>query len=80
MNKAFGVTVTLPKRDGQGPTTAPLAVVARDERDAELVAARLSGAEASAETLRELTSQEASEYGLDLNEHGSARALPVLNL
>ena len=80
MNKAFGVTVMIPERNGQGSTTAPLAVVARDERDAELVAARLTGAEASAETLRELTSQEAFEYGLDLNEHGSARALPVLNL
>jgi len=80
MNKAFGVTVTVPQPDGQAAKTAPLAVVATGERDAELVAARVAGPGASAETLRELTSQEALEYGLDLDEHGSAKALPILNL
>ena len=80
MNRAFGVSVTVSKHEGQPPITAPLAVVAKDDRDAELVAARLAGPGASAETLRELTSQEALEYGLDLDEHGSAKALPILNL
>jgi hypothetical protein len=79
MHRAFGVTVTVTTRQGE-PSAAPLVVVARDERDAELVAAGLAGAGASAETLRELTAQEAAEYGLDLNELGSAKALPILNL
>lgn len=79
MHRAFGVTVTVPAPNG-GPSVAPLVVVANDERDAELVAARIAGDGASAETLRELTSQEAVEYGLDLNEVGSAKALPILNL
>ena len=80
MNKAFGVTVTVPGSNGHPPVAAPLAVVAADERDAELVAERITGSGATAETLRELTSQEALEYGLDLDKHGSVRALPILNL
>lgn len=79
MHRAFGVTVTVATPNGEA-STAPLVVVAKDERDAELVAAGLAGAGASAETMRELTSQEAAEYGLDLNELGDAKALPVLNL
>jgi hypothetical protein len=79
MYRAFGVTVTVPAPNG-GPSVAPLVVVANDERDAEFVAARIAGNRASAETLRELTAQEAVEYGLDLNELGNAKALPILNL
>ena len=78
MYRAFGVTVTVPAPNG-APSVAPLVVVANDERDAELVAARIAGNGASAETLRELTAQEAVEYGLDLNEPGNAKALPILN-
>jgi hypothetical protein len=79
MYRAFGVTVTTAPPDGEA-AVVPLVVVARDERDAELVAAGLSGAGASAETLRELTVQEALGYGLDLDQLGQAKTLPVLNL
>jgi hypothetical protein len=80
MNKGFGATVTVPQPDGQEPKTAPLVVVARDERDAELVAAQAAGPQASAETLRELTDEEIVAYDLDLKAHGSAKVLPILNL
>jgi hypothetical protein len=79
MHRAFGVAVTVPGPNG-GASVGPLVVVAEDEREAELVAARVAGDGASAETMRELTSQEAVEYGLDLSELGSAKALPILNL
>jgi hypothetical protein len=79
MHRAFGVTVTVQAPNG-GSSVAPLVVVAKDERDAELVAAGLAGAGATAETMRELTAQEAVEYDLDLNQLGSAKALPILNL
>ncbi len=77
MNRAFGVQVTLP---GDDAGARPLVVVARDERDAELVAARAAGAGANASTLRALTADEARQYGLDLARHGDARALPSLDL
>jgi hypothetical protein len=77
MNRAFGVQVTMPGEDGQ---TYPLVVVATGERDAELVAARAAGGEASAATLRELDAEEARQYGLDMTRHGDAKALPALNL
>jgi hypothetical protein len=80
MNKGFGVTVTVVQPGNQEPTTAPLVVVARDERDAELVAARAAGPNAHAETLRELTDEEILAHGLDLQTHGSAKVLPILNL
>ena len=80
MNKGFGVTVTVPQPDGQEPKTAPLVVVARDEQDAELVAVKAAGANASAETLRELTDEEVMAYDLDLQAHGSVKVLPILNL
>ena len=80
MNKGFGVTVTVAQPGDQGPTTAPLVVVARDERDAELIAAQAAGPHASAETMRELTDEEVVAYGLDLEAHGSAKVLPILNL
>ena len=80
MNKGFGVTVTVTQSGDQEPTTAPLVVVARDERDAELVAAQAAGLNASAETLRELTDEEVLAYGLDLQAHGTAKVLPILNL
>lgn len=76
-NKGFGVTVTL---GGAEAEAKALVVVAKDERDAELVAARLAGAESSVETFRELSPEEVVEYGLDLSEHGSAKALAVPNL
>jgi hypothetical protein len=80
MNKGFGVTVTVKQPGDQEPKTAPLVVVARDERDAELVAARAAGPHAHAETLRELTDEEVLAHGLDLQAHGSAKVLPILNL
>ncbi|HEX2554706.1 MAG TPA: hypothetical protein VHL98_13470 [Microvirga sp.] len=80
MNKGFGVTVTVTDPGGAGTKTAPLVVVARDERDAEAVAERAAGPQAIAETLRELTEEEIREHGLDLQSHGSAKALPILNL
>ena len=60
--------------------TAPLVVVALDEQDAELVAVRAAGPDASAETLRQLTDEEVEAYGLDLKAHGTAKVLPILNL
>ena len=80
MYKGFGVTVTVKRPGSAEPTTAPLVVVARDERDAEAVAENAVGADARAETLRELTDEEVREHGLDLEAHGTAKALPVLNL
>ncbi len=55
-------------------------VVARDEQDAELVAAEAGGAGAQAEALRELSDEEVLKHGLDLQEHGSVRVLPILSL
>lgn len=80
MNKGFGVTVTVTRPGEKQPQTAPLVVVALDERDAEIVAAQAAGPHASAETLRELTDQEVREHGLDLQAHGSAKVLPILRL
>jgi len=80
MNKGFGVTVTIIRPGDRSPSTAPLVVVAQDELDAELVAAIAAGPNARAETLRELTEAEVREHGLDLQAHGSAKVLPILNL
>jgi hypothetical protein len=80
MNKAFGVTVTVTQPGDQAPKTAPVVVIARDEIDAELIAAEAAGSNAQAETLRELTAEEVREHGLDLQAHGSAKVLPILNL
>ncbi|HEX2137197.1 MAG TPA: hypothetical protein VHG30_15060 [Microvirga sp.] len=80
MNKGFGVTVTVTRPDRPEPTIAPVVVVARDERDAELVAEKALGPNAIAETLRELTAEEVREHDLDLRAHGTAKALPILNL
>ena len=80
MNKGFGVTVTVAQPGDEAAKTAPLVVVARDERDAELVAAQAAGPHASAETLRELTEDEVLAYELDLQAHGTAKVLPILNL
>ena len=80
MNKGFGVTVTVTQPGELEPKTAPLVVVARDELDAELVAATAAGPNARAETLREVTDDEVREHGLDLQAHGSAKVLPILNL
>jgi hypothetical protein len=72
------VTVTQP--GDQAPKTAPVVVIARDEIDAELIAAEAAGSNAQAETLCELTAEEVREHGLDLQAHGSAKVLPILNL
>ncbi|MFC4175044.1 hypothetical protein ACFOYU_23785 [Microvirga sp. GCM10011540] len=80
MNKGFGVTVTVAQPGSGKSKTAPLVVVAKDERDAELVAEKAAGPNSHAETLRELTDEEVREHGLDLQAHGSAKALPILNL
>ncbi len=80
MNKGFGVTVTVTQPGDQEPKTAPLLVVARDELDAELVAAKAAGPNARAETLRELTDEEVRAHDLDLEAHGTAKVLPILNL
>ena len=77
MNKAYGVQVTA--MDGRGDAV-PLAVVARNERDAELVASAAVGGKVQAQTFRELSEDEAANYGLDMNRHGDAKALPVLHL
>lgn len=75
MNKAYGVQVTT--NGGEG---VPLVVVARSERDAELVASAVAGEEAQAQTLRELSEEEIAHYGLDVSRHGDTKALPVLHL
>ena len=77
MNKAYGVQVTANNGNGD---PVPLAVVARNERDAELVASAAAGGDAHAETLRELSDEEAAGYGLDIHRHGDAKALPILRL
>ena len=80
MNKAFGVQVTVAPQGTQEAKIAPVIVVAKDDLDAALVAAEAAGVGAQAETLRELTEEEVTEHGLDLQEHGSVKALPMLNL
>ncbi|HEX8664704.1 MAG TPA: hypothetical protein VF744_11800 [Beijerinckiaceae bacterium] len=79
MQKAFGVRVTI-RGAGSDPVLQPLAVAARDERDAELIAAAAAGgAAAHTEVVRELTPDEARDYGLDLTVPGDVKALPALN-
>ena len=78
MQKAFGVRVTI-RGAGGGPVLQPLAVAARDERDAELTAAAAAGGGAQTEVVRELTPDEARDYGLDLEVPGDVKALPALN-
>lgn len=80
MNKGFGVRVTVRRPGEQEADVAPVLVVARDEQDAELVAAQAAGAGAQAEAFRELTEAEIEEHGLDLRQHGTVRSLPMLNL
>lgn len=80
MNKAFGVQVTVMPPGADEPKIAPVIVVATDEQDAAVLAAEAAGAGAQAETLRELTEEEVTEHGLDLQERGSVKALPILNL
>jgi hypothetical protein len=75
-HRAFGVAVT---QEGE-PRSRPLVVVARDEIEAELMAAEAAGGRANTRIVRELTETEAAEYGLDLTHHGQAKALPALNL
>lgn len=76
-NRAFGVQVTPQGGDGR---PHPVVVIARDEFDAELVAAEAAGGRADTRFVRELSEDEAEQYGLDLRRHGDAKALPALNL
>ena len=80
MNKGYGVTVTRTDAAGGAPEKSALVVVATDELDAELVASRVAGAASEAEIFRELTEEEVLEYGLNLDDHGSAKSLAVPNL
>ena len=80
MNKGYGVTITRADTAGGDPEKSALVVVATDELDAELVAARVAGASSEAEIFRELTDEEVLEYGLDLDDHGSAKSLAIPNL
>jgi hypothetical protein len=82
MNRAFGVSVTIPPLRGAKPQVQPWVVVARDAEDAALVAVRAccSAAAVDAETFRELSDDEIREHDLDLARHGMARALPTLEL
>jgi hypothetical protein len=80
MQKAFGVRVAIRGAGGGEPVLQPLAVAARDERDAELIAAAAAGGgDAQTEVVRELTPDEARDYGLDLTVPGDVKALPALN-
>jgi hypothetical protein len=80
MNRAFGVTVTIPPLGSAKPQVQPWVVVARDADDAALVAVRAccSAAAIDAETFRELSEDEIREHALDLAKHGMAKALPAL--
>ena len=78
-NRGFGVRVTLHEDAGAPPRMQPLVVVARSERDAELVAAKAAGGDAETEILRELDEDEVRSYGLDLTQHGQAKARPALD-
>jgi hypothetical protein len=78
MHKGFGVQVTMRSADDRERWAQPMVVVAKDARDAELIAAALAGGTADARTLRELTDDEVREYGLNLNAHGHAKTLPAL--
>jgi hypothetical protein len=80
MNKGYGVTITRVDAGSGAAEKTALVVVATDELDAELVASRVAGPASEAEIFRELTDDEVLEYGLDLEEHGSAKALAVPNL
>jgi hypothetical protein len=82
VNRAFGVTVTLPPLGSAKPQVQPWVVVARDADDAALVAVRAccSAAAIDAETFRELSDDEIREHALDLANHGMAKALPTLDL
>ena len=77
MNKAYGVQITMINRPGD---PVPLAVVARNERDAELLASAAAGGVGQAQTLRDFSEDEVVSYGLDLTRHGDTKALPVLHL
>ena len=80
MNKAYGVSVTVPRLGAARPQAQPWVVVARDEDDAALLVSRAccSGSPIDAETLRELSADEVREHALDLGCHGMAKALPAL--
>lgn len=80
MNKAFGVQVTVTKAHSSESKTAPVLVIARDEFDAELLVSQAAGPGSSATALRELTSQEVAEHQMNLDERGSMKSLPVLDL
>ena len=72
MNRAFGVTVTIPPLGSAKPQVQPWVVVARDADDAALVAVRACCSAAAIDAVR--------EHALDLANHGMAKALPTLEL
>ena len=74
-NRAYGVRIDVPGHAG-----VPVLVVARDELDAELLAAQAAGRNARAEVFRELDREEIREHGLDLRARGSVRSLATLRL
>ena len=78
MDKGYGVQVTVASAGLQN--TIPVVVVARNEREAELIASAAAEGEVQTDTIRELSHEEAANYGLDLVQHGQTKALPVLNL
>ena len=79
MSKAFGVAVTTPGPDSESASSA-VAVVAADELDAALVAAEIAGADSGADTMRELTPDEVRQHGLDLDQPGTGKIVPVPKL
>ena len=80
MNKAFGVQVTVMQTQSSEPKTAPVLVIARDELDAEILASQAAGPRSSATVIRELTVEEVAEHQMNLDERGSIKSLPMLNL
>jgi hypothetical protein len=78
MNKGYGVQVTVTSAGLRN--SVPVVVVARNEREAELIASAAAEGEVQTDTIRELSHEEAASYGLDLAQHGQTKALPVLNL
>ena len=78
MNKGYGVQITVGSAGVQN--SVPVVVVARSEREAELIASAAAEGQVQTDTIRELSHEEAANYGLDLTQHGQTKALPALNL
>jgi hypothetical protein len=78
MNKGYGVQVAVTNAGLRN--SVPVVVVARNEREAELIASAAAKGEVQTDAIRELSLEEVASYGLDLAQHGQTKALPVLNL